>query len=292
MATARDIIQSGRYDLRDQRADQYEDPELLEYLNRSLVLLENTLLIHNSDWLHNTGCEKLAEGALYVPAPARCLSVRAVWVSSTLTSYTDLTFSASDDSITTAGENFDTDGFEASDRIGITGTSSNDTESIGILTISSIDDNGGTNNRINVYEDVIVDEGSGDASGTIVKVENNYVTQKSLDYIWEVRKDNSAGTPYYWAHSKGNVIFERPADQDYGIIIHYNQRTATLGLSSSMPHNDEFNDLLRQGMVFMAENRGGELSQVTTTIYKEFERVVFTKMLTHNFVPKTHRLDF
>ena len=81
MALASAIITSGRYDLRDTNINQYEDPELLDYLNRSLVQLDAALLALSSDWLHASDLSStLSSGTDSVTAPTRCLSIRSLWI--------------------------------------------------------------------------------------------------------------------------------------------------------------------------------------------------------------------
>lgn len=80
MATAANIITSGRYDLRDTGSNLYADEELLDYLNRVRKLMYSALLAVHSDWVHATDSSvSLSSGASSATAPTTAASIRSVW---------------------------------------------------------------------------------------------------------------------------------------------------------------------------------------------------------------------
>ena len=289
MATLAELITSARFDLRDYADREYPDPELVEYANRSVIALDSSLLSIDSDWLHQTGTAVLASGQNKVTQPTRCISIRSIWISDAVSAYTDLTFAAAGDTITSAAlADFEGDDFVANQYIGIDGTTSNDTEDIGLVTLSSV-----ATLVLTVNENVIVNEGAGDLSASIFPVKSEDVIQWDRDDIAIRRKFiGSSGKPQYWAHEGASVLFDHIANQAYGIVFHFNQKSETLTTSSSMPYNDEFNEELRQAIVFIAENREMKISEATTSLYDFFRSAANTKAIRRAFVPKRYKLDF
>jgi len=293
MATASQIIASARYDLKEYKGQKMETAELLEYLNRAVIILDGILISKDSDWVHQNAISvALSTGQNKITMPTRCASVRSIWYDSKLVTCSDLTFAASGDTIISTATDF-SDYFEANDTIGISGSSSNNTSDIGLLSIYSIGDDGaGSNNKLTINEDVIVDEGTGDASATLMRVGENEVLKTSLDYIYYLRKYAATGPPYYWSYEGTNIVFDRQADDDYGLTIHYNQKATVLATDDDMPYNDEFNEKLRAAVVMFAKHRNNELDTVDMVIEKIFHRAVMTKAIRRNYVPQMARLDF
>lgn len=289
MALVSALITSMRYDLRDYADREYPDPELLEYLNRAVIALESALLSIDSDWLYHTGTAVLASGQNKVAQPTNCISIRSIWVSDNVNAYTDLTFAASGDTITSAAlADFEEDGFIATQYIGIDATTKNDTEDVGLVSLSSV-----ATLVLTINENVLVDEGSGNLAANIFPVKSQDVIKRSREDITTRRTAiGSTGQPKYWSHEGTNVLFDYIADQAYGIVFHFNQKSAVLSADSNMPHGDVFNEELRQSVVFMAENREMGISEATTSLYKFFKDAASTRMIRRNFVPKRYRLDF
>ncbi len=70
MALVADVIQSARFDLRDENRTQYPDEMLVDYLNRGIRALTSTLGMFQSDWVFETATLPLAIGANFVALPA------------------------------------------------------------------------------------------------------------------------------------------------------------------------------------------------------------------------------
>ncbi len=294
MATADSVVDSSRYDLRAKAGNAYEPEELLEYLNRAIDMLDSSLLSIGSDWLKKVDAvEALSSGQRQITMPTRCIGVDSIWRSGTVSASTDMTYTNSTKIILSAATNYSDAGFAAGDKIGVGGSTLNDSDLIGLLTIASIGDAGaGTNNEITVNESTLVDEGAGSGSGTIIRVENNEIFKATNDNIHRWRKWRGSGTPANWAWEGTNIIFDYFASQAYGLIVHFSQKTTTLEMSDDMPYNDEFNNQIRQGLVLIAENKYDEVANLTAVLQEMFKQASRTKTLRRGYVPKRHRLRF
>lgn len=292
--TANDIIESGKWDLQAKEGNPYEDPELLDYLNRSLVALDSYLLSKKSDWLKKADAvEALSSGQRKITMPTRCIGVDSIWRSGTVSASTDMTFTNSTKIILSAATDYVDAGFAAGNKIGIGGSTYNDSDLIGLLTIASIDDDGaGTNNEITVNESTLVDDGAGSGSGTIIKVENNEIHKATNENIHRLRKWRGSGTPANWAWEGTDIIFDYFASQAYGLIIHFSQKSNPLIANSPMPYNNEFDDQLRQGMIIIAEHKLDESSGYSLLLEQMFRESSATKVLNRNYVRRRRRLRF
>lgn len=294
MATVESVIDSSRYDVRAKTGNAYEDDELLEYLNRAIDILDSSLMSIGSDWLKKVDAvEALSSGQRKITMPTRCIDVDSIWRSATVSASTDMTFTKSTKIILSAATDYADAGFAAGNKIGIGGSTKNDSDLIGLLTIASIDDDGaGTNNEITVNESSLVDDGAGSGSGTIIKVENNEIHKATNENIHRLRKWRGSGTPANWAWEGTDIIFDYFASQAYGLIIHFAQKTATLEMSDNMPYNSEFDNQIRQALVLMAENVYDEVTQLSDALLKIFELAARKKTIRRGYVPKRRRLRF
>ena len=85
MATVASIITSGRYDLRDTNSFTYTDEECLDYLNRSLGVLDGILSEIHSDLVYQEDTSiTLSSGNKYASRPTRCITIRDLWIGSNL----------------------------------------------------------------------------------------------------------------------------------------------------------------------------------------------------------------
>lgn len=118
------------------------------------------------------------------------------------------------------------------------------------------------------------DDSSVDAPARCITVHEIYtgqdlITRKSPTVIYQRRKDlnGAEGRPRYFAHKGTTIIFDYIADTDYALDIYFDQRTAALSSSTSMPHNDEFNQALREAMVMYAHKRNEYSIDLDSVIY-------------------------
>jgi hypothetical protein len=83
MTLASSVITSARYDLRDPDKTEYTDPELLDYMNRSMVQLYAVLGAVKSDWVSTTNvATSLLIATNSVAVPSGFSTVRSVWIGS------------------------------------------------------------------------------------------------------------------------------------------------------------------------------------------------------------------
>lgn len=295
MATVANILDSARYDLRAKTGNAFENEELLDYLNRTVGVLDSSLLSLNSDWLKKVdAAQELTTGQRKITMPTRCIGIgeRGIWRTIVIAASTDLTYTKSTKIILSAATNFVTAGFAEDDVIGIGGSKLNESEAIGLVSIVSIGDSGaGTNNKITINESTLVDEGAGSGTGTLIRVDNNEVHKTSNKDLHFERKWGSPAAPYRWAWEGTDIIFDNIADQSYGLIIHFSQKSAELKMSSPMPYNDEFNQEIRQGLVLIGENVYDEVSGFSVQLEQIFKRSARTKQLNRSYV-KRYRRDF
>lgn len=79
MATVADIIASARYDLRDFGGQKFDDDQLVDYVNRIIILLDDLLITKRSDFTMTAGTGTLSSGEYTMTAPARSDIVTAVF---------------------------------------------------------------------------------------------------------------------------------------------------------------------------------------------------------------------
>jgi hypothetical protein len=80
MSTAQDVLDGVRYDLRNYADIDFDSALLINYLNRSLKILDYTLGQHNSDWTLNNDTVTLSSGNNYTAVPTGAFNIREVWI--------------------------------------------------------------------------------------------------------------------------------------------------------------------------------------------------------------------
>jgi len=133
-----------------------------------------------------------------------------------------------------------------------------------------------------------------------VKIGSDNLTKKSVPWIRNYRVDSSAGEPGYYAIQGENLLVEKKVDQDYTVLFEYAKSEAVLDIDDDMPFNDEFNEVLRQFIVFVASNRQEpELESKTESILLTeevlrgfFYSALFSKLIARNYVHKKYKTDF
>jgi hypothetical protein len=79
------FLTNTRYGLRDPSARTWADAELISYVNRALVQLDNALSALNSDWILKEEDVTLADGDKSIAVPLRCIVVREAYIGSETT---------------------------------------------------------------------------------------------------------------------------------------------------------------------------------------------------------------
>ncbi len=77
--TVGDIITSARYDLGDFGGQKYDDDQLVDYVNRIIVLLDEILITQNSDFTLTSGTATLNSGEYSFTAPTRSHIIIAIF---------------------------------------------------------------------------------------------------------------------------------------------------------------------------------------------------------------------
>lgn len=286
MATVSSVLDDAGYYLNDRDHNEWGATELLKYLNQGLRVLDSTLFSLDSDWVRHVTTAYLATGYNQIAAPTRFVSMIDMFYSTTVVNLSDLTFAAVGDTITSAAQDFDDAGFSAGDEIYVGQSTSND----GLYRISSI--SGAGNNIITVYGD-LTNEGTADASAVIVKKDQNRVYEDSLISLDRRRINNTAtGTPGYFAERRDYILLDCAASTNYGLIMHFEQKSADLTSGGNMPYNDEFNDQLRQVMIEIAKARNSENKPTDAYLQAIFKNAAMQKAITRKFVPRRYVKDF
>lgn len=80
MSTAATVLNGIRYDLRNYGDIDFDEPQMIHYLNRALYQLDYTLIQHNSDWTLNSDDVTLSTSDNYVDVPTGAINIREVWI--------------------------------------------------------------------------------------------------------------------------------------------------------------------------------------------------------------------
>lgn len=81
MGTVATFFTGVRYDLRDFGGQDYDDTQLIEYLNRCVHMLDTELIRHKSDLTFNSGSKSLSSAANSCVVPSSADSIRGVFYS-------------------------------------------------------------------------------------------------------------------------------------------------------------------------------------------------------------------
>jgi hypothetical protein len=119
------------------------------------------------------------------------------------------------------------------------------------------------------------------------------VDQQELYYRRRFRTSDTA-QPNYWAHVKNDIEFEVTADQNYTLVVIFDQGTADItATSDNMPYESLYNDVLREVVVQMCYNKKYKADSQTDAIYAQvFDGVFQNDMVNRKFWRKQYRLDF
>lgn len=80
MATVATILDASKYDLRNYGAKEFDNTQMIHYLNRMIVLLDRALISHNSDQTLTESSITLTSGTDVVPVPtSTTVNIREIW---------------------------------------------------------------------------------------------------------------------------------------------------------------------------------------------------------------------
>lgn len=119
------------------------------------------------------------------------------------------------------------------------------------------------------------------------------VDQQELYYRRRFRTSDSA-QPNYWAHVKDDVEFEVAADQNYTVVVIFDQGTADLSATTdTMPYNGVYDEAIAEVCVLMLLNKKYKEESPMDIKYAEmFDQVMGQDMVNRKFWRKQYRLDF
>jgi len=80
MSTVADIIKNVKYDLRNFGQLDFDETQVIHYLNRCVKILDQKFIQFNSDQTLTQGNVTLTAGNNYIDCPARTLAVREIWI--------------------------------------------------------------------------------------------------------------------------------------------------------------------------------------------------------------------
>ena len=133
----------------------------------------------------------------------------------------------------------------------------------------------------------------------------NFITERSLwigtsrlqkltvDEIYRQQKHISTdGEPTYYSIEGLNFIFERDADADYSLTVHYNSKPTALVVGSAMPYNDIFNDSISKSVVIQAKNRNELGVNIDAVLEGIFHSAATAYVVSRNYAPNRYRSSF
>lgn len=80
MTTAATVLTGIRYDLRNYGDIDFDELQMIHYLNRAITTLDYMLIQQNSDWTLNSGDVTLSSADNYTAVPTGALNIREVWI--------------------------------------------------------------------------------------------------------------------------------------------------------------------------------------------------------------------
>jgi hypothetical protein len=268
MATAQSIIDSARYDLVDfvdgvGVGIEFDDIELLNYLNRMIGLMDNQLSSLSSDLVHGTDDTLLTTANLdYVDVSSMNSGlwnrIRSVWWdSSTRLEQVSLNYMHYTRkfrrSVLESGESI-----ASGDYIKIIAQNTLDFTTIGA----------GAN-----------------TAGTYFTA-NGAGTLGSGDYVYKY----SSARPTIWALEDNKILLPQVAGSVKQMTVHYDKKSATLALTDSMPFGDRFNEFIREMLVLCAKaKKEGVLERSDQALSSMFRSRAMHEEIARGYVRKPYK---
>lgn len=265
--TAQNIIDSARYDLID-FADgvgvgiEFDDTELLNYLNRMIGLLDSTLsslrsdlvLGHDDTFTTTANQDYVSISTLNSGLWSR---IRRVWrdgsnqLEQVNLGYMHYTRHFRK-SLLTSG-----DSIAVGDYCKTISRSTTD-----LTTLGAGDNNAGTYWTCSTAGTL----GSGDA-------------------VWKF----TSGKPTIWALEGNSILLPTAPGAVENLHIEYDKKTAVLTLSTAMPYSDRFNEFLREMLVLCAKaKKEGVMDRADAALHSMFHARAMQEEIQRGFVPKPY----
>jgi hypothetical protein len=267
MATAQSVIDSARYDLLDfvdgsGLGIEFDDAELLNYLNRMIGLMDSALSSLCSDLVLAIDDSFTTTANLdYVDVSTlnsgNWLRIRRIWIDNNdLIEQCKLSYMYYTrryrSTLLTSG-----DSIASGDYIKIVSQSTLDFTGIG-----AGDNNNGTYFTAN-------------AAGTL----------GSGDAAW---KFNSS-EPSLWALHDNKVLWETAAGSVKNLLIEYDKKTAALELTDNMPYTSRFDEFFREMVVAHAKAKKEGVVDKSDIMWNDmFRQRAMQEEISRGFVPKAY----
>jgi hypothetical protein len=266
MATVAQFITSARYDLRDyQTGLEFDDEELLEYINRMKDVLDNTLFSMNSSYVHGTATLTLTTKTDKIDLSSSLNSgsydtIRSLWI----------------------------------------GTDEKEKVSLDVMDYKkqwqfSIQDEDYAlvvGNRYEILARTTLDFTGCGAAANTVGTEFTCTVTGTLG-SGDAVKEFTLKEPDFWSHDGIYLRFDSHADQTYQVRVFYNKTTATLATTSNMPYADKFNQIFRELLVMHAKaKKEGAMGPAEQTYHAMFRAKAFADQIRQDYIPKRFKLDF
>lgn len=282
MATVATMFTAARYDLRDFGAQNYDDTQLIEYLNRAIKLMDSVLIARHSDLLQTHTYVKLDAEANRVALPTNTLLITRVYIDSDR-----LTQDSLDHLLYRKHYNESRTVMDTSDW-----TASGD-EYYQTLSVDPEE----------VYADATaLTEGT---VASLAEGEWGYDSDNSRLYVRPsddadpadllvVAINHTQTTPEFWSYDGNYIYFDLSADQDYLLKVEYlAESTAITATTDSMPYHSYFDDVLREATVEIARAAKEKKSvDVNRMFRRKFEETVDRFIVGRWIVKPTYQLDF
>jgi hypothetical protein len=270
MATVQNIIDSARYDLVDfvdgvGLGIEFDDAELLNYLNRMVGILDQTLSSLESDLVVGVDHTLTTTANLdYIDLSSMnsglWSDVRSVYREQNLLDKVSIAYMYYTrryrQSVLDSG-----DAIASGDYIMIVTQNTLD-----FTTLGAGDNNSGT------YF-------TATSAGTL----------GAGDYAFKF----SSGLPTIWALEGDKILLPQVPGAVKQITVYYDKKTATLTLSSNMPYSDRFNEFLREMLVMCAKaKKEGSLERSDAALEMAFRKRAMQEEISRGFIPKPYVLEF
>lgn len=266
MATVATFIRGVRYDLRDYNYGlEFDDDELVEYINRMALSLDSLLTSMNSSYVRGVSRVLVADPAINFNATSSLNSgnwdsIREIWIDNNRLEKVSL------------------DLLDYKRKF-----NSNDVVEGDALAVDSI---------YEITYRTTLDFTTGGASANTVGTVFKCTVAGTLGSGDAAVKWNT-GEPQFWALENGYVAFDIATGQDYVFSVHYNKLTATLTTASNMPYNDVFNEIFRELLVMHAKAKKEGVMAPSEQVYQAmFRQIAFQQQIRADRKNKYYYLGF
>lgn len=276
MATLQNIIDSARYDLNDVGGMEFDDVQLVNYLNRMFVVMDNILVTHNSDLLRTSASISLAAGGNTATLGTRSDVVTNLWYKGREIEKRSLDFVLYD--------------YHNNNYAAVSGTADTDTANKLVDSSATFSTNGvavgwrafnTTDATTALVTSVDSETTLGFASDLFPDGDENYVVS------------NNTGEPNYWAYNAGNFYFDRISASALTLTAYFHQKTATKVITDDMPYQGLFDEYLREALIVMASKaKQDNIVNVDKQFYNYFEQIALRHIISRKFNPKIYYIDF